>query len=148
VPSLSVAESIGDAAETIVTALALPGATVTQRKRPGAVESDAPPLVTISVAVEEFEPATADDAFAWFGYYRLACVIVRKSNAVQEGADAARDWKQQIRRAITGPALIANGATAVDDCDPEGRTTFDAGAIDKGYDYTPVEFTVRTKEPR
>lgn len=151
----SVANDLATAAAAIVDTFASAG-TVHQRKAPVRLPGETGAVHTV-VTVDEardFEPASAYDDGAWYGYYRLTVARFAQHAPHAEGVAGEtsltdpREFKQRIRRAINVLSLPANGATHVDDCDPVARPTFDRRGLDKKVDVTVVQFIVRTMEPR
>ena len=145
---MAVEEDILDAGVAVVTALGLSGATVVKRKLPARAEGDTLPLVCVACWEDRYEPATADADAAWFGYYRLAATVLTSSGMKLADGSTDRDWREDIRRAVTGPSLVAAGADLVDDCDPDGRPPFDPAMLDRNYNFSTAAFVVRTLEPR
>lgn len=141
----SVAQDIGAGAVTRITALALTDATVVERATMVVLETDTLPLIVVTVTENRFDPATADAALAWFGFYTLNATIVQRKTGVMPD-QTLREWAQRIRRKLCQPGWAE--AAAVDDVDPARFRLSDAAKLDKAYSYYPTAFTVRTKEAR
>ena len=81
---MSVEGTLSTAAATLIDALSLPTVSVVERDVPTVMEGETLPLVVVSVTEDRFEPATAHVSLAYFGYYTLSAVIVRRANDVDQ----------------------------------------------------------------
>lgn len=123
---------------------------VTLRRRAQVVFGEPPAVVVIDCEESDgFEPATADDGFAYYGRYELTVALQRQNaGRVVAGVDETRAWRQAVRKAVNLLSLRAAGATAVDDCDPLPNESFDAVGLNVNWDVIVNRFDIRTKESR
>lgn len=137
---MSKAFQVGEAFETAINALVLPGATVRVAKIPGIPKGKTPPVVTVSVG----EDGQAEDL--WAGKigrkYAVTVTIVSATNNRLTDVSAAEDWLELIGKAF-GQTVAVAGFNRVW---RGGAVPFDPAGLDKAYDYSSVTFTVEVIE--
>lgn len=144
---MAVADDITAGVVAILGTLGLTGATIRDRKIPAVVEGETPPVVCVSVREDHDEWETADDATGRAGFYRLTVTIVRRTGGTLADKSTVRDWRQAIRRKFTElPGL--DGVPAVDWVDSAPSPEWDPGLLDKGWDYSSLSFSIKTREAR
>lgn len=144
---MAVADDLTAGVVALLGTLGLTGATIRDRKIPAVVEGETPPIICVSVAEVTEEWETADDDAGRAGRYSLNVTIVRRSGGTLTDKTTVRTWRQLIRRRLTQePGLT--GVPAVDWVDALPSRQWDAGFLDDGYDYSPLAFSVKTREPR
>lgn len=144
---MAVSDDIAAGVVALIDGLGLTGVTVVARKIPAMVEGDTPPVVCVAVTEVGEDWETADDDAGRAGRYRLTVVVLRRSGGTLTDTQDVRDWRQAIRRRLTRePGLT--GVPAVDWVEALPTPQWDAGLLDDGIDYSPLAFSVKTREPR
>lgn len=145
---MSVANDILDAARAL--ALAAPAYAARKRKRAELFDADVAELATTPVVLLVSEPESqvggTSELETIIAYPVLVVYVAAGNQRYEEGQDAVRDAREDLRRRLSTTTLA--GAAGVWDYELDFAPVFDAAAIATGYDYSAFRVTYYAVEPR
>lgn len=146
-PALSVSEAVGDVGKSAVEALALSGVTVVKRKTPSVPEGTTAPLPQVVITVGEEGPTEYLTATTKLKTYPLAATIVTAGGVPLADDPTVRAWRQQIEEKLDARATWA-GLAGFNEVNITNKLPFDASALAKDFNYSPVVAEVEVLEAR
>jgi hypothetical protein len=109
------------------------------------------PKLCISIGDGNFEPATAEDDFAYYGFYNVTFTMIYASGQkLKQRYEVVTD-RVALKKLILdfGPKLASGAITGtLDDVNEIRRPVYDPKKLDQGFDYSALSFEFKTRESR